>query len=251
MTWALLALLVPLAYLLGSVPFGLLVGLAKGIDPRTAGSGNIGATNLGRLLGGRFFALVFFLDMLKSFVPMMIASFIVRRGSAASEIEPDWHIYFLWLFVGFAAFFGHMFSIFLKFKGGKGVATSCGLILGLYPYYTIPALCTMSIWVMIYLIWRTVSLASIVATMAFPPLYVIFALLWREPILEDRTPLLIFAVATASMIVYRHRANIRRILDGTEHRFGRKSDVDASGQDDGREEKDREEKATETSTKEN
>ena len=241
MTELFLLALIPLAYLLGSVPFGLLVGLAKGIDPRTAGSGNIGATNLGRLLGGKYFGLVFFLDMLKSFVPMMIASFIVRRSVLASGIEPDWHVYFLWLLVGFAAFFGHMFSIFLKFKGGKGVATSCGLILGLYPYYTIPALCTMSIWVMIYLIWRIVSLASVVATMAFTPLYVIFALLWREPIFEDRTPLLIFAVMTASMIIYRHRGNIRRIREGTEHRFGRKPNEEGNGV-----EKDREEQREET-----
>lgn len=218
MTETLLLILIPLAYLLGSIPFGLMVGLAKGIDPRTAGSGNIGATNLGRLLGGKFFGIVFTLDMLKSFVPMMIASFIVR---SAPE-PPDWHIYFLWLLVGFAAVIGHMFPIFLKFKGGKGVATSAGLILGLYPHYTFPALCSIGIWVMIYFIWHIVSLASIVGTMAFPPLYVIFALLRREPIFEDRTPLLIFAVVTAGLIVFRHRANIRRLRDGTEPKLGQK-----------------------------
>jgi len=219
MTETLLLILIPIAYLLGSVPFGLMVGLAKGVDPRAGGSGNIGATNVARLLGGKFFGIVFTLDMLKSFVPMMIASVIVRRAPE----PPEWHIYLLWLLVGFAAVIGHMFPVFLKFKGGKGVATSAGLILGLYPYYTIPALCAIGVWVLTFLIWRIISLASIVGTMTFPPLYVIFALLWREPVFEDRTPLLIFAVVTAGLIVFRHRANIRRLRDGTEPKFGEKN----------------------------
>ena len=227
-TETLLLVLIPLAYLLGSVPFGLMVALSRGVDPRTQGSGNIGATNVGRLLGGKFFGIVFTLDMLKSFVPMMVASMIVRRAPE----PPDWHIYFLWLLVGFSAVIGHMFPVFLKFKGGKGVATSAGLILGLYPYYTIPALCSIGIWVLIFWIWDIVSLASIVGTMTFPPLYVIFALLWREPIFEDRTPLLIFAVVTASLIVFKHRTNIRRLLDGTEPRYRKKSkDKDADAGD--------------------
>jgi glycerol-3-phosphate acyltransferase PlsY len=161
--------------------------------------------------------------MLKSFVPMMVASFIVRRNLS----DPDWHIYFLWLLVGFAAVIGHMFPVFLKFKGGKGVATSAGLILGLYPHYTIPALCSISIWVLIYLIWHIVSLASIVGTMTFPPLYVVFALWWRQPLFTDHLPLLIFAIVTASLIVYRHRTNIRRLREGTEPRIGRKREPDA------------------------
>src|SRR5688572_33095205 len=118
-----LTVLVPLAYVLGSVPFGLIVGLARGIDPRKAGSGNIGATNVGRLLGGKFFALVFALDLLKGLLPALAASWIVhRRGEVA-----DWRTYALWLLVGFAAIAGHMFSAFLRFKGGKGVATSAGV----------------------------------------------------------------------------------------------------------------------------
>jgi glycerol-3-phosphate acyltransferase PlsY len=218
MTETLLLILIPLAYVLGSVPFGLIVGLAKGIDPRTAGSGNIGATNVGRLLGGKFFGIVFTLDMLKSFVPMMVCSFIVRRAPQ----EPDWHIYFLWLLVGFAAVIGHMFSIFLKFKGGKGVATSAGLILGLYPHYTIPALCSIGTWLLIFKIWQIVSLASIVGTMTFPLFYVLFALWWRQPLFTDHLPLLVFAVVTASLIVFRHRSNIRRLREGTEPRFGKR-----------------------------
>src|SRR5437764_5602776 len=106
-----LLVLIPTAYLLGSVPFGLIVGLAKGVDPRKAGSGNIGATNLGRLLGGRFFAIVFTLDFLKGLLPTLAASWVVHRGAGAL----DWRIYLLWLAIGFAAILGHMFSVFLRF----------------------------------------------------------------------------------------------------------------------------------------
>src|SRR5689334_23499544 len=104
-----LLILIPIGYVLGSVPFGLIVGLAKGIDPRKAGSGNIGATNLGRLLGGRYFALVFTLDLLKSMIPVLVAGAILHF---APRTALD---YLLWLLVGAAAIFGHMFSVFLSF----------------------------------------------------------------------------------------------------------------------------------------
>src|SRR3954470_13594628 len=94
-----LLILVPTSYVLGSVPFGLLVGLARGIDVRTAGSGNIGATNVGRLLGGKFFALVFVLDLLKGLIPMVVAGAVLRFHIA------DWSASLLWLLVGFAAIF--------------------------------------------------------------------------------------------------------------------------------------------------
>src|SRR5688572_17372282 len=114
-------LLVPVAYLLGSIPFGLIVGRAKGVDPRKAGSGNIGATNVGRLLGKKFFAIVFVLDLLKGLLPMLAAAYVLRG------MEESNRKYLLWLAVGFAAIAGHMFSLFLGFKGGKGVATSTGV----------------------------------------------------------------------------------------------------------------------------
>src|SRR3954470_22200204 len=101
-----LLLLIPVAYLLGSIPFGLLVGLAKGVDVRKAGSGNIGATNVARLLGGKFFALVFTLDLLKGMLPVLAAGYILRRESI------DLSGYILWLLVGFGAIAGHMFSLF-------------------------------------------------------------------------------------------------------------------------------------------
>ena len=104
----LLIFLIPTGYLLGSIPFGLLVGTANGIDPRTAGSKNIGATNVGRLLGKKFFFIVFALDLLKSLLPMLIASWIVNRIALADR---DWQTYTAWLSVGAAAVLGHMFSL--------------------------------------------------------------------------------------------------------------------------------------------
>src|SRR5438309_10454749 len=104
--------LIPVAYLLGSVPFGLVVGLSKGIDPRTAGSGNIGATNVGRLLGKKYFAIVFALDLLKGLLPTLAAGIILR---AVTHDEPTARVFVMWLLVAFAAIAGHMFSLFLKF----------------------------------------------------------------------------------------------------------------------------------------
>jgi glycerol-3-phosphate acyltransferase PlsY len=210
------AILIPLAYLIGSIPFGLLVGFAKGIDVRTAGSGNIGATNVARLLGRKFFFLVFFLDMSKSLLPMLIASMIVRRTG-----QRDWHIYLLWLCVGFAAVLGHMFSLFLKFKGGKGVATSAGVMLGLWPYYTLPGLIAIVVFIVVFLIWRYISLASVLSVCAFPVIYLALAL-WRGwPVLGDQLPLLVFACLIALMITIKHRSNISRLMKGTESRFTR------------------------------
>ncbi len=211
-----LGVLIPLAYLVGSVPFGLLVGLAKGVDPRKAGSGNIGATNVGRLLGGRFFAIVFILDLLKALIPMLIA------GWAVHGHPYDWKIYLLWLLIGFAAIVGHMFPIYLKFKGGKGVATSAGMLLGLFPYYTLPAIGAIAVWLVIFYLWRYVSLASILGALAFPVCYLSIALACGWSPFGQQLPLLIFSLIVAALVVIRHRSNIVRLRAGTEHSFAKK-----------------------------
>ena len=208
--------LIPAAYLLGSVPFGLVVGLARGVDVRHAGSGNIGATNVGRLLGGKFFALVFVLDLLKSLGPMLAAGAIVRfRADSALT-------YLLWLGVGFAAVLGHMFSLFLRFRGGKGVATSTGLLLGLWPYYTLPGLIAVVAFGVAF--WRTriISVGSLVGAATFPIAYVLLGLARGWPVLGVQWPLLAFALLVAALIVYKHRGNLARLRAGTEPRFGRK-----------------------------
>jgi glycerol-3-phosphate acyltransferase PlsY len=211
-----LLILIPLAYLVGSIPFGLIVGLAKGVDPRKGGSGNIGATNVARLLGKRWFFVVFTLDMCKSLVPMLIASAVAH---GVPEAQRDWTIYLLWLLVGFAAVLGHMFSVFLKFTGGKGVATSTGVVLGLWPYFTWPGLVAIVAFVVVFYAWRYISLGSIVGAVAVPVAYLLIGQSRGWPVFGSQLPLLIFGTLLALLIIYKHRSNIGRLRAGTEPRF--------------------------------
>jgi glycerol-3-phosphate acyltransferase PlsY len=208
-----LGILAIFAYFVGSIPFGLIVGRANGIDPRKAGSGNIGATNVGRLLGKRFFALVFTLDLLKGFIPMLIASAMV--WPIAVEAKP----YGLWMLVGAAAVIGHLFPVYLKFKGGKGVATSGGLLLGMFPYLTIPGVGCIATFLVVFTLTRTVSLGSIAAALAFTPIYLAAGLGFGWPVFGRQLPLLAFSLVLSGLIVYKHRGNIRRLIAGTEHSF--------------------------------
>ncbi|MBC7782436.1 MAG: glycerol-3-phosphate 1-O-acyltransferase PlsY [Burkholderiales bacterium] len=208
-----LAVLAIASYFLGSVPFGLIIGRLKGIDPRTAGSGNIGATNVGRLLGGKYFALVFTLDLLKGLLPMLLAAWLVRH--LADNDKP----YLMWMLVGAGSIAGHLFPVYLKFKGGKGVATSAGVLLGLWPFYTLPGLLVVGLFIAVYAITRTVSIGSIIGAGAFPIVYVLFGVWKQWPVFTTQLPLLIFAILVAVMIVWKHRTNIRRLLAGTEHSF--------------------------------
>jgi len=209
--------LIPAAYVIGSIPVGLIVGRAKGIDPRLGGSGNIGATNLGRLLGGRIFALVFSLDLLKGALPTLAAGALLRFEPANRAG------YLLWILVGFAAVMGHLFSLFLRFKGGKGVATSTGVLVGIYPYFTIAAIIAVIVWLVVFGITRYVSVGSIVGSLSFPLAYVAIGTVCGWPILDAQLPLLIFAVLMAMLIVFKHRGNIARLRAGTENRFAGKS----------------------------
>jgi glycerol-3-phosphate acyltransferase PlsY len=205
--------LIGLAYLAGSIPFGLIVGLARGIDVRKQGSGNIGASNVGRLLGKKFFFFVMFLDLLKGLIPMLAASWVVRGT------PPTQTIYILWLSVGFAAVFGHMFSLFLKFKGGKGVATSAGILLGLWPFYTLPGFVTIGTFIVLFFATRYISVGSIGAAIMFPIAYLIIG--WRcgwDP-LGSQWPLLAFAIVISGLVIWKHRSNIARLRAGTEHRM--------------------------------
>ena len=214
--------LIPAAYLAGSIPFGLLVGLARDIDPRKAGSGNIGASNVGRLLGGRFFALVFLLDLGKGLLPTLAAGFILRSADSAPLNAQS---YVLWLAVGLAAILGHMFSLFLRFKGGKGVATSAGVVLGVFPYYTLAGLIAFGIWGIVLKLTRYISVASMVAATGFALVYCILGLSFGWDVFGRQLPLLAFAIFVSGLIILKHRANIARLRDGTEHRLGRKVDL--------------------------
>lgn len=207
--------MIVLAYLLGSVPFALLIAKAHGKNLRIVGSGNIGATNLSRAVGKKWGYLCFILDVLKGLVPMLITSRFITAAPGVAEL-------FLWLAVGCAAISGHVFPVYIGFKGGKGVATSFGVALGLWPYFTICAVIAVVAWVAVVLIWRYVSLASIAAAIIFPVAFILLIFLIESWQYTNLWPLLIIATAIPLMIIIRHRENIRRILTGTEGEILRK-----------------------------
>jgi glycerol-3-phosphate acyltransferase PlsY len=206
------------AYLLGSIPFGLLIARAHGKDLRSIGSGNIGATNVSRALGRKWAYVCFALDVLKGLVPMLATLALAKPLSASSQTDQV-VVLFLWLAVGCAAILGHIFPLYLKFKGGKGVATSFGVALGLWPYYTICAAFAMAVWVAAVLMWRYVSLASIAAAVTFP--LALIAAIWLTPAWTFAAlwPLLLAAIAIPLMVIIRHRENVKRLLAGTESKI--------------------------------
>jgi len=204
-----------IAYLLGSIPFGLLIARAHGKDLRSIGSGNIGATNVSRALGRKWAYLCFWLDVLKGFIPTIVILFLVKPLNVQSQVERILMLW-LWLAVGCAAILGHIFPIYLKFKGGKGVATSFGVALGLWPYYTICAIVAITVWIALVLTLRYVSLASIIASISFPLALLAAILAISSWNIINLWPLLIAATVIPLMVVIRHRENIKRIIAGTE-----------------------------------
>lgn len=212
-------ILVIAAYLVGGIPFGLLVGWAKGIDIRRKGSGNIGATNVGRVLGRRYGLAVFLLDTMKGLGPTLVSGWVLRESWAVGD-GGSAALYLSWLAVGLASVFGHTFPIYLSFRGGKGVATSLGVTLGIYPELTLPGLLAFAVWGVVLGVSRYVSVASIAAALALP---VLFLVVWmpREGFsLQDSWPLLAFSLLLTALVLFRHRSNVRRLWAGTETRVG-------------------------------
>lgn len=210
-------------YLCGAIPFGLLIGKAKGVDVRTQGSGNIGATNVGRVVGSNYGLLVFALDLLKGLIPVVLFGqwLSAKTQAADSDLAGASGILF-WVALAAACIFGHMFPVYLKFKGGKGVATALGVLLGVYPYFTVPALIAFALWVVVTGISRYVSLGSVVAATAFPILFTIAAHIRSETwgTTQQLWPMYIFSIVIAALVVYRHWSNIKRLLAGTESKIG-------------------------------
>ena len=205
------------AYLIGSIPFGLIIAKAHGKDLRSIGSGNIGATNVSRALGRKWGYICFLLDFLKGFVPMLA---MLPFTSISIQTPTDKTIiFFLWLAVGCAAILGHIFPIYVKFRGGKGVATSFGIAMGLWPYYTISALVAGLIWIGTVLIWRYVSLSSIIAAISFPIAFIVMIIIRPYWEISSLWPLLIPAFAIPAMVILRHRENIKRLRAGTENKI--------------------------------
>ncbi len=209
------------AYLLGSIPFGFIIAKAHGKDLRSIGSGNIGATNVARALGRNWAAFCFLLDVLKGLIPMLATMFIAKRLLTQSQAQQVLFIC-LWLAVGIAAILGHIFPLYLKFRGGKGVATSLGVALGLWPYYTMCAFVALGVWAVVVLTWRYVSLASIAASVVFPTALLLVVLLTPNWDFINLWPLLIAATAIPLMVIIRHRENIKRLLAGTESKVLKK-----------------------------
>ena len=218
MMYGIFALAIVASYLLGSIPFGVLIARAHGKDLRAIGSGNIGATNVARALGRKWAYACFALDVLKGAVPMLATLPLVRAlssPSGAGRVTLLW----LWLAVGCAAILGHIFPAYLRFKGGKGVATSFGVALGLWPYFTICALFAIAVWVVVVLAGRYVSLASISASLSFPLVLLLAIILMPGWDFGSLWPLLVAATAIPLMVIIRHRENIKRLIAGTESKI--------------------------------
>lgn len=208
-------ILIILAYLTGSIPFGLLLAMMHKVDLRSIGSGNIGATNVSRALGKNWAYLCFLLDCLKGLVPMLIAGMLID-DITISKLS-------LWLCVGCAAILGHVFPIYLKFKGGKGMSTCLGVILGLFPYYTIPGAIAFAVWAICVRIWKYVSLGSMIAAISFPITLTTAFFIRPDWHFHDLWPLFVVAIGIPILIIIRHIENIKRLIDGTESKVLQKN----------------------------
>lgn len=187
-------LLILAAYLLGSIPTGLLLAKAAGVDIRSSGSGNIGATNVYRTLGRTVGILTLVGDCLKGVIPVMAAAYMGMSDT--------------WLAaVGLAAFLGHIYTVFLGFKGGKGVATALGVFLAVSPAAvgSVLVIFVAAVWK-----WRYISLGSIAAAVAMPGMVAVF---------DSRPPVVIMTVIISLLVVWKHRENIKRLKAGTESKF--------------------------------
>lgn len=219
-TLAVLCLLA-VAYVAGSVPFGVLVGRLRGVDVLAAGSKNIGATNVSRLLGRPWGILVFALDVLKGFAPTLVAGFVFRAYRGTDSLSPI-TANLSWLLVAITCVLGHNFSIFLRFRGGKGVATSLGAALGVFPDLTVPGLGALAVWGAVVGTSRYVSLGSVIACGVFPLLTMLYSIYRGHHVWQGDWPFLLFALLAGGLGIYRHRTNLGRLLSGTEPRIGQK-----------------------------
>ena len=201
-------------YLLGSIPTGFLVAKARGIDIRTVGSGNIGATNVFRQLGVPAGVFVLLADALKGWIAVVVVSRLISHwlDPSADNDTREW----LALLAGVGAILGHNYTCWLHFKGGKGIATSAGVIMALSPW---GLLIILGIWIVVLGVTRYVSLGSICAAFALP-----FAV-WLT---TRAVRLTVITAVLGALAIYKHRANIKRLLEGTENRIGKKAPPQSS-----------------------
>lgn len=198
------------SYLIGSIPAGYLVGRLRGIDIRKAGSGNIGATNVLRVMGRPYGYLVFLFDFLKGVGAVVLSAFILNHtGVVHRETE------FVGIAAGALCVIGHVYPVWLGFKGGKGVATSVGVLFGLMP---IVGVTVMIVWLIVYQTTKYVSVASITAAIVLP--LTVAGMFYLEK--TQSLALVYLSICLAVMIIWRHRSNISRLSKGTEQNFKRK-----------------------------
>lgn len=198
---------IALSYLLGSVPFAVILArLFGGKDPRTIGSGNVGATNVVRSAGKVAGALTLVADIFKGAVPVYLAYLFMPYLLDGQRVSVHIAQVFASL-VGFAAFAGHLFPVFLRFKGGKGVATACGVMFVISPVAT---LLSMGVFIFFVAIKRYVSLGSIFAA-ASMPIFIAF--------LPGKQDYVILSVLISALVIYKHKENIKRLVAGTENKI--------------------------------
>ena len=199
------------SYLIGSIPSGLIIGKLRRVDIREYGSGNIGTTNVLRTLGARYGALVLIADVFKGVIAVLLARYII--GSPMSEMA-----------AGFAAVAGHDWSLFLKFKGGRGVATSLGGILPMAMWAPLAAVAGVVIFIALIALTRYVSLASITGSLSAVVAMAVFMGMDRVP-----WEYLVYIVVVVALIIFQHRDNISRLLSGTESKLGQKGERRQAG----------------------
>jgi len=205
-----LAIVLGVGYLLGSIPFGYLAGRIAGVDIQKGGSGNIGATNVLRVLGRRYGYAVFVLDFLKGLGAVKISVLI------ATLMQQDWGSPEIFgIVAAVSAVIGHCFPLWLKFRGGKGVATSAGALFGLMP---LAMLIGLAVWILVFWLTRYVSVASITAAIALP---FVIAILTRLNQSYGKA-LFYSSLCIAAVVIWRHHSNLSRLMRGTEPRFTRK-----------------------------
>lgn len=214
-----------LAFLAGSVPTGYLIARSKGIDIRKHGSGNIGATNVGRVLGRKLGLICFALDVLKGLLPTLVMGIVLGTlGTLAVPPADAW----AWLGVMAMTVLGHLFTPWLGFKGGKGVATSLGALLGVAPALALPCLLAFAVWIGSLRIWAMVGLSSVLAASCLPVGVALLFIVAGQT--DAMAPFLVITLALAVLVIVKHRENLRRIARGTEPRvswLGRKPNTGA------------------------
>lgn len=186
-------LVILVSYILGSIPFGYIIAKIKGVDITKLGSGNIGATNVGRYLGKPYFFIVLFLDAIKGFIPTILFKLLFGLEYG--------------ILAGLFSVIGHSYSIFMKFKGGKGVATGLGVSIALIPIETIIGF---GVWFLVLMIFKIVALASIISAIS---VFIVVLFLEKSSLIK------IVCGIIAVLIVLRHKSNIERIIKGTEPKF--------------------------------